>query len=310
VPALYDTDRARLVTEAPAVKGRKVFGGLVPFGQLWRAGANENTTVRFAGPVMVEGQALAAGTYGLHMIPGHDSWSIIFSHNATSWGSYFYDSAEDALRVTVEARKAPMQEWMSYEFQELTKTGGALTLRWAELAVPVRIEVDPTASVLAEIRDNYLRGLAGFNPESFASAAAWCLANDVNHEEALGWCERSFRSGESFTKHWTKAGLLQALGRSEYEVGQTRDKALKLATEAEVNAMGYQFLVQGSTDQAIDLFERNVAEHPDSWNVHDSLAEALAAAGRVSEARESYGRALSMADHTNQDRIRSVLESL
>lgn len=293
----------------PAVKGRSIFGSLVPFGQVWRAGANENTTVRFGGPVSVAGQPLAAGTYGLHMIPGADSWTIIFSHNATSWGSYFYDPAEDALRVEVAPRSAPFSEWMAYEFDELSSSGATLTLRWAELAVPVPITVDLTASMLSEIRGNYLRGLAGFNPDSFAAAAAWCLANDVNHEQALDWCERSFRTGATFGKRWTKAGLLEALGRTD-EVELVREQALELATETDVNAMGYQFFTQGRVEQALDLFERNAAAHPDSWNVHDSLGEALAAAGRLSEARESYARALSLADESQQGRIRGILSGL
>lgn len=293
----------------PAVKGRTIFGGLIPFGQIWRAGANENTTVRFAGDVSVAGEHLGAGTYGLHMIPGVDSWTIIFSHNTSSWGSYFYDRSEDALRVDVPSHKAPFTEWMAYEFSDLDKSSATLNMRWAELAVPVPITVDLTAQTLAAIRDSYLRGLAGFNPESFASAAAWCLANDVNHEEALGWCERSFRTGPTFTKRWTKAGLLEALGRHD-EVELMREQALELATEVEVNAMGYQFFTQGRIEQAIDLFERNVAKNPDSWNVHDSLGEAYAAQGRFEEARASYERALAMADSTQTGRIQGVLDSL
>ncbi|MFT7463928.1 MAG: hypothetical protein ACI9EF_002276 [Pseudohongiellaceae bacterium] len=96
----------------PAVKGRQIFGSLIPFGQIWRAGANENTIVSFSGPVSVAGEALAAGTYGLHMIPGADSWTIIFSNNSSSWGSDFYDVNEDALRVDVPAKSAPFTEWM------------------------------------------------------------------------------------------------------------------------------------------------------------------------------------------------------
>ncbi len=80
----------------PMVNKRKVWGGLVPYGQVWRAGANENTTIRFTDPVMVEGKPLAKGTYGLHMIPGENEWTVIFSNNSTSWGSFTYDQAEDA----------------------------------------------------------------------------------------------------------------------------------------------------------------------------------------------------------------------
>src|SRR5881392_1931883 len=88
----------------PLVKGRKIWGGLVPYGKVWRAGANENTTIEFSDPVSVEGKPLAKGVYGLHMIPNQDSCTIIFSKTNTAWGSYSYDEKEDALRVEVKPR--------------------------------------------------------------------------------------------------------------------------------------------------------------------------------------------------------------
>src|SRR5690349_24539403 len=99
----------------PLVKGRKVWGGLVPYGQVWRAGANENTTIEFSDPVSVEGKPLAKGIYGLHMLPAENEWTIIFSRTATAWGSFTYNQAEDALRVTVKPRPAEMKEALAYE---------------------------------------------------------------------------------------------------------------------------------------------------------------------------------------------------
>ncbi len=96
----------------PGVKGRTIFGGLVPWGQVWRAGANENTTVSFSHPVTVEGQSLAAGTYGLHTIPGETEWTIIFSNDHLSWGSFFYDESADALRVSASAYDHQFTEWL------------------------------------------------------------------------------------------------------------------------------------------------------------------------------------------------------
>ena len=91
---------------SPRMKGRKVYGGLVPYGQVWRAGANENTVITFSDPVTIEGQPLDKGTYGLHMIPGQNQWTVIFSKNSTSWGAFTYKQDEDALRVTVKPRLA------------------------------------------------------------------------------------------------------------------------------------------------------------------------------------------------------------
>src|SRR5215471_15227065 len=101
----------------PLVKGRKVFGGLQPYGQVWRAGANENTTIEFTDPVAVEGNPLAAGTYGLHMIPGEQEWTVIFSKAATSWGSFTYDQKEDALRVAVKPQASEFHEALTYDYR-------------------------------------------------------------------------------------------------------------------------------------------------------------------------------------------------
>src|SRR5438067_5240186 len=100
----------------PLVNDRKIWGGLVPYGQVWRAGANFNTMISFTDPVTIEGQPLAAGTYGLHMIPNADEWTIIFSKNSTSWGSFTYDQAEDALRVNVKPATGDMHNALTYDF--------------------------------------------------------------------------------------------------------------------------------------------------------------------------------------------------
>src|SRR5437016_3791758 len=120
----------------PLVNGRKIWGGLVPFGEVWRAGANENTTIEFSDPVSVEGQPLAKGIYGLHMIPTADSWTVIFSKMASAWGSYSYKQEEDALRVNVKPRPIEMEEALEYEFEDLKPDSATVTLKWEKLAVP------------------------------------------------------------------------------------------------------------------------------------------------------------------------------
>src|ERR1700692_4776045 len=102
----------------PLVNDRKVWGGLVPYGQVWRAGANINTTITFSDPVTIEGNPLDKGTYGLHMIPNADEWTVIFSKNSTSWGAFTYDQAEDALRVAVQPQAADMHNALTYDFDQ------------------------------------------------------------------------------------------------------------------------------------------------------------------------------------------------
>ena len=119
----------KIVYHRPGVKNRKIWGGLVPYGEIWRAGANENTIITFSHPVKVEGKDLPAGTYGLHMIPTEGSWTIVFSKNSTSWGAYFYKESEDAVRIPVKAAPAEYHEWLTYEFSDLTDSSAVFSLR-------------------------------------------------------------------------------------------------------------------------------------------------------------------------------------
>src|SRR6266480_704208 len=114
----------------PLVNGRKIWGGLVPYGEVWRAGANENTTIEFSDPVSVEDKPLAKGIYGLHMIPTADSWTVIFSKMSSAWGSYTYKQEEDALRVNVKPRPNELKEALEYEFEELKPDSATVTLKW------------------------------------------------------------------------------------------------------------------------------------------------------------------------------------
>lgn len=124
----------------PGVKERPIWGSLVPYDEVWRAGANEATTISFSADVMIEGNRLPAGTYGLFTIPGKDEWTVIFNKVAKQWGAYKYDAAQDALRVKVKPVASEHTEWLAYCFGDLTPTGGKLLLKWEKVTVPVKIE--------------------------------------------------------------------------------------------------------------------------------------------------------------------------
>src|SRR5581483_619557 len=130
----------------PLVGGRKIWGTVVPFGQVWRAGANENTTIAFTDPVSIEGKPLAAGTYGLHMIPNENSWTVIFSKANASWGSFTYDQKEDALRVDVKPQTADFHEALTYDFDEVKPNAALLTMRWEKSPFPSTSTWIPTRS--------------------------------------------------------------------------------------------------------------------------------------------------------------------
>lgn len=114
----------------PNVKGREIFGGLVPYGKIWRTGADEATTISFSGDVTIEGQALAAGTYSLFTIPGEETWDIVFNSVADQWGSYNYDAGKDALRVSVTPAASEFTEELTFGIGD-----GKVGLHWADLGV-------------------------------------------------------------------------------------------------------------------------------------------------------------------------------
>jgi len=294
----------------PAVKGRPVWGALVPYGEVWRAGANENTTVMFSKAVKVGGKDVLAGTYGLHMIPTKTEWTIILNKNATSWGSYFYKEAEDALRITVTPQGGEFREWLQYEFSDLSDSSAVLSLCWEKMRISIPIAVDTRSQVLAHARDEFLRGPAGFTWKGFDQAAQYALRNGGNLDEAMRWANQSTAIAETFTNLRTKAAVLDALGRGG-EAAPLYAKAMKVATEAEVNMLGYTLMAQNKMKEALDLFQKNVKDYPDSWNVYDSLAEGLEKSGDVKGAIQNYEKALKrVTDDTNKNRITASIKKL
>ena len=293
----------------PAVNGRKVWGGLVPFGEVWRTGADENTTLSVSTPFTVGGKTLPAGTYGLHTIPGEKEWTVILSNEAAAWGSFSYDAKEDAVRFTAVPREGPPEERLLFTLADPTDRSVAVTLAWEKLRLSFPLEVDTKAVVLASLKEQ-LRGLPRFGWQGWNGAATWCVRNDTALDQAEEWVDRSIRMNCNFTNQTTKAALLEKKGDAK-AAAELREKALKLATEVEMNQYGYQLLGQKKVDEAIRAFEKNAKDHPASWNAWDSLAEGWANAGDRKKAAANYEKALSMTDDEDQKkRIRGELAKL
>jgi tetratricopeptide (TPR) repeat protein len=298
----------RISYHRPAVNKREIWGKLVPYNEVWRAGANENTTISFSSDVTVASQKLAAGTYGLHMLPTEKDWTVIFSNMASAWGSFSYDPKEDALRITVTPQPAEFQERLGYAFEDPTDTAAVVAMRWEKVKVAFPVAVDTPQVVLASIRRE-LRGLPRFSWQGWNQAAAYCLRANVNLDEALQWSDRSLAINENFSNLRVKAGLLEKKGDVK-AAEALRARSLPLATENEMNNYGYQLLAQKKMDEAIEAFRKNVKDHSASWNVYDSLAEAYAAKGDKKLATENYNKALSMAPESQKKRITDALAKL
>ena len=293
----------------PAVNGRKVWGGLVPFGEVWRTGADENTTLTFSTPVTVGGKTLPAGTYGLHTIPGEKEWTVILSTEAGAWGSYSYDPKEDAVRFTAVPKEGPHVERLLFTLDDPTETSVTATLGWEKLRLAFPIEVDSKAVVLASLKEQ-LRGLPRFGWQGWNGAAAWCVRNDTALDQAAEWVDRSIRMNRNFTNQSTRAALLEKKGDAK-GAAELREKAIALATEPELNQYGYQLLGQKKVDEALRMFEKNAKDHPASWNTWDSLAEGYATAGDKKKAVANYEKALAMVEDEDQKkRIRGELAKL
>jgi len=295
--------------DRPGVNGREVWGKLVPFDTVWRAGANENTVISFSSPVRIGGHALEAGRYGLHMIPTAGDWTIIFSREANAWGSFSYDSSEDALRIHATPAPGNMHERLTYTFDDPTDDGVVATLRWEKLAVPFTIEMDSKVVVVDSLRQQ-LRGLGRFFWQPWSQAAAWCAANKVNLEEASAWADQSIGLNENFTNLRVKAALLGLRG-DQRGADSAAQRSLAVANEAEVNTYGYLLMGQGKVDSAIAIFRKNTKDYPKSWNTYDSLAEAYVRKGDKQQAVANYSKALGMVtNETQKKRIEGELASL
>ncbi len=294
----------------PGVGGRQIWGALVPYGEVWRAGANENTTVTFSTDVKVGGKALKAGKYGLHLIPTPKEWTVAFSTVSSAWGSFTYDAKEDALRITKTPRvNASSEEWLSYRFDDPSETKTTLVMTWEKLSLPIDIEVETSKQTMASIRGE-LRGLAGFDDRELSAAADYWLKNGGPPDEGLKLVDKAIARRPNYLNQVVRAGFLEKQGNLK-EAEELRAKAKASATEGELNQVAYGLLGAKKINEAVALFQYAVERFPDSWNANDSLGEALLAKGDKANATAAYKKALAMAkDPVQKKRIEGVLARL
>jgi hypothetical protein len=286
----------------PLVKGRKVWGGLVPYGQVWRAGANENTTIEFSDPVTVEGKPLAKGIYGLHMIPTENDWTIIFSKVATAWGSFTYKESEDALRVTVKSHAADAEEALAYEVDDVTPTSAMIALRWEKLAVPFKVEVN-TNEIVAQNLHGQLRGLAQYTWDGWDDAATYFLTNKYNLEEAVKYEDQSIGVEERYDNLMNKSRILEALNRKD-DATIARNRALGMASITQLHQYGRQLQIAGKQDEAFVVFRSNIKKDPNHWLVRTEAARLAVAKGDYDGATKEMKLALVAAP----DQAKSTIE--
>lgn len=276
----------------PAVNGREIWGALVPYDQVWRAGANENTTFTASTAVKIHGRDLPAGTYGMHMIPGKTEWTLIFSKQASAWGSYFYDKAEDALRVSVTPVPASHTELLTYDVPSVTEDGAMIQLRWEKLAIPIAVQVDLVGTVTADLQ-RQLTGLAGFTPVNYAQAADWVLQHKGDVGTVKAWIARASQGRPSFISFKLQSTLADHEGNAG-KAAELRTKAAEIGTNQEINLFGYELLQRGKKTEGLSVLEINAKRFANDPNTWDSLGEAYAMNDNKAKAIECFKKSLSM----------------
>jgi tetratricopeptide (TPR) repeat protein len=283
---------------SPAVKGRELWGKFVQYGQVWRAGANENTTIRFTHDVKIDGQPLAAGEYGLHMIPTAEEWTVIFSNNNYSWGSFFYKEAEDALRVKVKpVRTEEHREWLSYDFTDRANNHTIVEMHWEKVKVPFKIDID-VHKIAVESFKKQLSSSAAFTSEGPMNAAKYCLENGVYLDEAMAWIDKSIGAKKSYSSLQIKSGLLEKQGKTAESETVMRE-AVELAGAGELFVHANGLLNQGKNAEALTIAKMNVKKYPQNWQSHFSLAIVHEKNGDKKQALKNFETAKANATDEN-----------
>ncbi len=317
-----------ILWNAPGVKGRegKIWGTpIVHYGfqdlgfgtsksAPWRAGANENTTISFSTDVSIEGKPLTAGKYGFFIAVYADSCTLIFSKNTTAWGSFFYNPAEDALRVTVRQQKdlPGSQERLTYAFSDQTETSATLSLLWEHWRIPFRVSVDLPKVVVDNLRRE-LQGDKGFLYQNWYNAAQFCLQQNTNLEEALTWAESgisSFFGQETFTTLSLKAQIQEKMGKTA-DAEATMNKAMEKAVPFEIHGYGRQLIADKKPAKALEIFEFSFKKFNGAWPTHVGMMRGYSANGDLKKALEHAKAALPQApDDINRTSLEKAIKTL
>ncbi len=305
----------------------KIWGELVHYGFIdlgfgsskaapWRAGANENTTFEVSHEVMIEGKTLPAGKYGLFIATEKDKpWTIMFSKNSSSWGSYYYSPDEDALRVEIMPQTNEFRQWLTYEFTERKADAATVAMMWEKLKLPIKITVPKTNEYYVKtLRDELRSAMA--SSENYAAAARFCAENKINLEEALVWADISVSGAnigqKSYATLAAKAQVLTALDKKE-EAGKLMKEAVMhpTASATDVHQHGRRLLGAGKKEEALEIFKFNAEKNKTDWVVNVGLTRGYSAVGNYKKALEVAQIALKNApDDLNKKSLTNMIELL
>ncbi len=292
----------------PLANGRKVWGDLVPYGQVWRAGANENTTITFSDPVTIEGKPLAAGTYGLHMIPGENEWTVIFSNIHTAWGSFSYNEKEDALRVTVKPVAGPDKNALTYDFDQLKPDSAVATMTWDKVSVPFTISVNVPEIVDASL-PKQMRGLQQYTWEAWDEAATYLVDNKTDLKQALADANQSIQVEERYDNLMTKSKILDAMGEKTEAAG-AKEKALSMANAGQLYTYARGLQRSKEQAQAMAVFKTLAKKYPNDWITHAALGRVYTSEGNYDKALAEMRACLTVAPDPSKPSVEALIHKL
>lgn len=308
----------------PSVRKRAIWGKLVPYGlqQInfgakgkipWRAGANENTTFATTHEISIEGKTLPAGKYGVHMILSESGkTTIIFSKNNKAWGSYFYNQAEDALRVDVQMQDSPLHfENLIYLFEDVSNNAAMASLYWGKKKISFKVSADVHSITLASMKKD-LTSLPGFNWQGPLSAARYCINNNVYLDQAMTWLNQSIQIQPNFQNQSLKAGLLLRKGQKKEAIAVI-DQIKPLGTVLQLHGLGRQLIGAKMPKKALDVFEYNYKKHKNTWPVNVGMMRGYSAVGNYKKAIKHANAALKnvpKGDSLNTNSLKAAIKKL
>jgi tetratricopeptide (TPR) repeat protein len=308
--------KVTIVYNSPDVAGREIWGKLVPYGLAnlnfgksteqnpspWRAGANENTTIAFSHDVQVEGKAIKAGTYGLHMIPGEQDWVVVFTNNSNAWGSYSYVPADEALRVSVKAKPCDeFNEFLAFDFIDRLQNSSTARLKWEKLQVPFKITVPNGDDLYVQRLRDEMSGPKSFNWLNVVAAANFCATKKMNLDEAYGWVQSLIdRNVKYFPIYNAKAGVQTAMGKPA-DADATMKEAINLpdASAGQIVGYGRSLITAKREKEAMPVFELANKRFPGNSTAMMGMARGWSASGDAKKALKFAQEALKVETNAN-----------
>jgi tetratricopeptide (TPR) repeat protein len=266
----------------------------------------------FSHPVKIEGKDLPAGKYGFFISLGEAESTLIFSKVSNSWGSFYYDQAEEALRVTVKNKSLDKSvEWLKYEFVDQTSNAAVIAMSWEKRMIPFKVEADTKASQIAAFESDFRTTRPYYD---YIQAADWCIQNNVELDQALAWMDRAiyFRvMGEkNFRTLSTKAAILMKMNRVD-EAKKVMEEALPLGNMLDIHFYGRQLLGMKQTDEAMKVYKLNYEKYPNQFTTNVGLGRAYSAKGDFKKALAYMKAALPQApDEGNKTNVETMIKRL